>query len=211
MSSFRQIEANRGNALRSTGPKTEAGKRRSRRNAVRHGLTAETVVVALEDIEDYQAFEAAVIADYDGRTAVERELVLRLASLLWRTRRATAIETDLFQIQAEILSDRRPECKTGDDSEQKPQTVQRAMGPSLCRHSGNGSSHADQSAYIDDQCDPRAAPRDDPGGRSRNLTYCFLRLVNLDNGVFERLGRYEAALWRQIVQTLFALQTVRHR
>jgi hypothetical protein len=43
------------------------------------------------------------------------------------------------------------------------------------------------------------------------LTYCFLRLANLDNGVFELLGRYEAALWRQIVQTLFALQTVRHR
>src|SRR3990172_1601128 len=76
MTSFRQIEANRRNALRSTGPKTEAGKRRSRRNAVRHGLTAETVVVALEDIEDYQAFEAAIIADYDARTAVERELVL---------------------------------------------------------------------------------------------------------------------------------------
>ena len=96
----RFVEANRCNALRSTGPKTEAGKRRSWRNAVRHGLTAETVVVALEDIEDYQAFEAAIIADYDARTAVERELVLRLASLLWRIRRATAIETDLLQIQA---------------------------------------------------------------------------------------------------------------
>jgi hypothetical protein len=211
MTSFRQIEANRGNALRSTGPRTADGKRRSRRNAVRHGLTAETVVVALEDIEDYQAFEAAVSADYDGRTAVERELVLRLASLLWRIRRATAIETDLLAIQAEILSDRRPEYKPGDDSEQKPHTVQRAIGPSLCRHSGNSSSHADQNASIDDQCDPLAAPSDDAGGRSRNLTYCFLRLANLDNGVFERLGRYEAALWRQMVQTLFALQTVRHR
>jgi hypothetical protein len=52
---------------------------------------------------------------------------------------------------------------------------------------------------------------DDLGGKSRNLTYCFLRLANLDNGVFGRLGRYEAALWRQVVQTLFALQTVRHR
>jgi hypothetical protein len=38
------------------------------------------------------------------RDDVERELVLRLASLLWRVRRASAIETDLFQIQAEILS-----------------------------------------------------------------------------------------------------------
>jgi hypothetical protein len=216
MTSFRQIEANRGNALRSTGPKTEAGKRRSRRNSVRHGLTAETIVVALEDIEDYQSFEAAIIADYDARTTVERELVLRLASLLWRMRRATAVETDLLQIQAEILSDRRYEYETGDDSEQKPQSIvyrvlQRAIGPKLRRHSGNGSSHADQSDSIDDQCDPLAAPRDDPGGISRNLTHCFLHLANLDNGVFERLGRYEATLWRQIVQTLFALQTVRHR
>jgi hypothetical protein len=70
-------------------------------------LTAETVVVALEDIQDYQGFEASVIADYDARTAVERELVLRLVSLLWRMRRATAIETDLLQIQAEILHERR--------------------------------------------------------------------------------------------------------
>jgi len=107
MTSLRQIEANRCNAAKSTGPKTEAGKMRSRRNAVRHGLSAETVVEILEDIEDYRGFEAAIIADYDARTAVERELVLRLASLLWRLRRATAIETDLLRIQAEIFSERR--------------------------------------------------------------------------------------------------------
>jgi hypothetical protein len=52
------------------------------------------------------------IADYDAETAVERELVLRLASLLWRLRRIIAIETDLFQIQAEILRNRRNEMTT---------------------------------------------------------------------------------------------------
>ena len=107
MTSFRQIEANRRNALRSTGPTTEDGKRRSRQNAVRHGLSAETVVEMVEDIDDYRGFEAAIIADHDARTAVERELVLRLASLLWRLRRATMIETELLRIQAEILRDRR--------------------------------------------------------------------------------------------------------
>ena len=96
MTSFRQIEANRRNALKSTGPKTEAGKQASRCNAVRHGLTAETVTGALEDREDYKAFEAAITADYDAQSAVERELVLRLASLLWRLRRATMMETGLF-------------------------------------------------------------------------------------------------------------------
>src|ERR1700684_4175660 len=103
MTSFRQIEANRRNALKSTGPITEEGKQRSRCNAVRHGLTAETVIGALEDTEDYKAFEAAVIADYDAQSAVERELVLRLASLLWRLRRATTMETGLLEIQADSL------------------------------------------------------------------------------------------------------------
>src|SRR5436853_1081068 len=116
MTSYKQIEANRRNARRSTGPITEEGKLRSRRNAVRHGLTAETVIGALEDAEDYKAFEAAVIADYDAQSAVERELVLRLASLLWRIRRATTMETGLFDIQADHLREFRQARHVGPDS-----------------------------------------------------------------------------------------------
>src|SRR5271155_481059 len=107
MTSFRRIEANRRNARKSTGPNTQQGKHRSRCNAIRHGLTAETVIGALEDADDYQAFEAAITADYDAQSAVDRELVLRLASLLWRLRRATTMETGLFEIQAEQLSELR--------------------------------------------------------------------------------------------------------
>src|SRR5438552_1347087 len=82
MTSFRQIEANRRNSRKSTGPMTEEGKQRSRCNAIRHGLTAETVIGVLEHAEDYTAFQAAVASGFDAETAVERELVLRLASLL---------------------------------------------------------------------------------------------------------------------------------
>src|SRR5262249_57418950 len=111
MTLYRQIEANRRNALKSTGPRTEAGKEVSRRNALRHGLTAETVISAMEDAEDYKAFEAAIIADYDAQSAVERELVLRLASILWRLRRATTMETGLFEIQAQHLRDYKQNCR----------------------------------------------------------------------------------------------------
>src|SRR3954469_21465441 len=121
MTTFKQIEANRRNARRSTGPTTAEGKLSSRRNAVRHGLTAETVIGALEDAEDYKAFEAAVIADYDAHSAVERELVLRLASLLWRIRRATTMETGLFEVHAKhVLEDRTTRA---------PGSIRRFFGP----------------------------------------------------------------------------------
>ena len=214
MTSFQQFEANRRNALRSTGPKTDDGKRRSRVNAVRHGLTAETVVGSLEDAEDYKAFEATIIADYCAETAVARELVLRLASLLWRLRRATAIETDLLEIQAEALRERRLAV---------PRTEARAKWRCLSRfrgrHSCGAFKHAGNGSWPD--CGERNAEERQPDGfdhaagdhtgTTRQLTYCFLRLANLDSGVFERLNRYEAALWRQTIQTLFALHPVRQR
>ena len=50
MTSLRRIEANRRNAQLSTGPTTEEGKKRSRQNAVRHGLTAETVIDWIIDV-----------------------------------------------------------------------------------------------------------------------------------------------------------------
>jgi hypothetical protein len=186
MTSWRQFQANRLNALKSTGPRTEEGKHVSRRNALRHGLTAETVIDGLEDSEDYRGFEAAIIADYDAETAVERELVLRLASLLWRLRRIIAIETDLFRIQAEILRERRNELAPVFD--ELPDQTADHMRDESDRLSCSGSSLS-----------------------ARELTYCFVRLGNLDGGAFERLGRYNAALWKQTAQTLFLLGPVRRR
>ena len=55
MATDKQIAANRLNAKNSTGPRTDAGKRRSRRNAIRHGLTAETIIGVLEDPAAYKA------------------------------------------------------------------------------------------------------------------------------------------------------------
>ena len=172
MTSLRQIESNRRNAQRSTGPKTQCGKARSSQNAVRHGLTAETVIGPLEDPADYQAFEQAVTTAYDAETAVERELVLRLASLLWRLRRATSVETGLLQIQCE-------------------------------------ASTAPDTALPGEMCEVIEIFQSGRDSNGRELARCFLRLADLDNGIFERLGRYEAALWRQVRQTIFTLQDLR--
>ncbi len=231
MTSLRQLEANRQNARRSTGPRTDEGKLQSRRNALRHGLTAETVIEVLEDIEDYKAFEATIIADYDACTAVERELVLRLASLLWRIRRATAIETDLLRIQAEILRDQHHAAAINHDNEHPKASVihsalRQVIRSGLRRCSGNGSGHElandtegfDELAPDDGDIGPaRDLDRShdlEPShdlNTTRGLTRSFLRLSHLDPGAFDRLGRYEAALWRQALQTMLALRSIRYR
>lgn len=195
MTSLRQIEANRRNALGSTGPRTEEGKRRSRKNAVRHGLCAETVVETLEDADDYRGFEAAVIAGYDARTAVERELVLRLASLLWRLRRATAIETDLVRIQAEIL--REPRSARPTSVPNSPRVVGNALAP---RTETCASAERDGCSVVSSWEPTSTRPQ-------RQLTVTFQRLANLDGAVFDRLERYEARLMRQVFRTIYLLRS----
>src|SRR5262249_49966315 len=82
-------------------------KRRRSRRGWRDGLADQTVVRHLENVRSYRAFERALIGSVDPRSVLELALVHRLASLLWRLRRASAIETGLFEIQAEPLSSRR--------------------------------------------------------------------------------------------------------
>ena len=200
MTSYRQIEANRRNALKSTGPRTEAGKQASRSNAVRHGLTAETVINALEDAEDYKAFEAAVIADYDAQSAVERELVLRLASLLWRLRRATKMETGLFEIQAQHPPVYPQNCQVLSDSHAVA-VFGRASSVTACAASGNAVSNMGTVRDCGMKTD---AP-------NVEFARCFLHLANLPNFALDRLSRYEATLWRQAGRILHALETLERR
>jgi hypothetical protein len=190
MTSLKQIEANRRNALKSTGPTTPEGKRRSRCNAVRHGLTAETVIAAFEDAEDYEAFEAAVIADYDDETAVERELVLRLASVLWRLRRATGIETALFESM----------------SEDSPQHEYR-----LSRENLGGSEDIASNRLFFGALQSAAERNQRESYSKTEIADCFLRLADLQSNALDRLSRYEHTLWRQARQIVYTLEWLRRR
>jgi hypothetical protein len=70
----------------------------------RDGLADQTVVKILEDARSYRAFERTLIGSIDPRSVIELALVHRLASLLWRLRRASAIETGLFEIRPNFCS-----------------------------------------------------------------------------------------------------------
>lgn len=106
MASAKQIEANRSNALKSTGPKTPEGKAVVRMNALRHGVTAETAVIPfLEDSEDFEAHREGVLESLAPVGNLETILAERVASLLWRLGRATRYERELIATEQETMEE----------------------------------------------------------------------------------------------------------
>jgi len=182
-------------------------RRRSRRRAWRDGLADETVVGTLEHVRSYRAFERTLIGSVDPRSAVELALVHRLASLLWRLRRASAIETGLFEIQGEHLLAFQQDPSHGPNQAGTLPAPTRANGHTKGPGS-NGRDHPPISAHDNSlSTTMRAAPG--RWSKSRTIAQCFLRLSNLDPTLLDRVGSYEARLWRQAAQTIWALDAMR--
>ena len=148
----------------------EGKRRRSRRRAWRDGLADQIVTRTLEDVRAYRAFERTLVGSIDPRSVLELALVHRLASLLWRLRRANAIETGLFEIQAEFLP-ARPQGPPHRRSQ--PGTL-----PTRTLANGHktvlGSNGRDDPPAIDQQPLSTTSTRPPPGpwSKSRAIASC---------------------------------------
>ena len=91
-----RLAANRGNALLSTGPRTEEGRRTSCLNAVKTGLTGITVLLPTDDAAEYQRHIAAYEKEFQPVGLEESELVQSLADIAWRLRRIPALEMAIY-------------------------------------------------------------------------------------------------------------------
>lgn len=90
-----QLSANRRNAKKSTGPKTAAGRAVASRNALRHGLTADQLVVQEEEAGDFVSFHDELRAALQPADAVEEQLVERIVLCSWRLRRVCRAEAGI--------------------------------------------------------------------------------------------------------------------
>jgi hypothetical protein len=184
----------------------QSKRRRSRRRAWHDGLADQTVVKTLEDVRSYRAFERALIGSVDPRSVIELTLVHRLASLLWRLRRASAIETGLFEIQGELL------LAFQEDASRGPSQAGTLPGPTPANgHTkGPGSNGRDYPpASNQETLSTSLQPPLAAWSNSRAIAQCFLRLSNLDPALLDRVGRYETRLWRQAAQTIWTLDAIR--
>ena len=94
--SIKRIEANRRNAKHSTGPKTSAGKFRSSRNSLKHGLEARRHLIIGEDIKEFQEYRTSQIRFYDPKDPIEVDDCIQIITLGWKLRRFSAVETGLL-------------------------------------------------------------------------------------------------------------------
>lgn len=96
MTTEKQIEANRENALKSTGPVSLEGKSRASKNALKYGILSKDLVVSGEKVSEYQAFRQSLIETFRPEGNMEALLVEKIAYLAWRQRRAIQAESSLF-------------------------------------------------------------------------------------------------------------------
>ena len=103
MSSSAQIDANRANAQLSTGPVTPDGKARVSRNALKHGLTSQRLVVRPDEEEEFAALRDSLAAEIEPETALEAVAFDELLHAAWNLRRFRRLEAEASQGTLEDL------------------------------------------------------------------------------------------------------------
>src|SRR5688572_12891056 len=93
----RRLAANRRNAQRSTGPRTDAGKRRASCNALKHGLCSTYACLAGECPAAYATFVRELEDELQPRTPMQRALLPHIANLLWRIDRLPQAQAEMFE------------------------------------------------------------------------------------------------------------------
>src|SRR6266568_8147458 len=92
-----QVNANRANALKSTGPRSVEGKSASRFNALKHGIDAASTVIPDEDPAAYDALAADYHREFQPQSPSESFHVDTMLRADWHKRRLQRVEADLFR------------------------------------------------------------------------------------------------------------------
>ena len=94
----RQATANRANALKSTGPKTEEGKAVVATNGIRHGILSSRLLLESERPEEFAELADSLQAALRPSGALEVVLVDKIATAIWRQRRLVAAEAASIEL-----------------------------------------------------------------------------------------------------------------
>ncbi len=197
MTTRKQIEANRRNSHRSTGPKTRTGKAASKINAIKHGLLAADFVVRDEDPVEFAGVLESLIDEFQPQGPLEEQLVERVAACMWRLRRLYRVEAEIFTYETMTIA-----LNNASEEVAKYECSDR----DLILRDGKKVNVTDERHH------DRATMRLDKAHRlvqdkAGTLGAAF-RSDAENIGAISKLSRYEAAIERSLYRALHELQRV---
>jgi hypothetical protein len=197
MATEKQVQANRRNALKSTGPKTQTGKAVASKNAMRHGLLARDVVIKGEDPEAFNAMQEALVLELTPEGAIEEQLVDRIAAAFWRLRRLGRVEADIFEFEAisRAHSDAKAELRKLEDEHRED---------SFPRLDQSTAERDEPKAYKAAMAKISATAKA-LSEMSPSLGAAFISDAKASNSL-SKLSRYETAIERSLYRALKELE-----
>ena len=194
MTSKKQANANRRNALKSTGPKTPEGKAAVSRNALRHGFLSREILLPEEDEEALRELAEQLRNDLRPVGELETLQVEQIVAGYWRLRRLGRIEAGIFTSERfEILAEQAQ--READDYEFHPiDTLMEGM-----------RVKKENLEKYEEALERARRIRREQGDDTATLGRIFVRDADKANA-FSKLSRYEAAIERSIHRALHELQ-----
>jgi hypothetical protein len=199
-SSPKQQQANRQNALRSTGPRTAAGKERVRLNPLKHGLLARDILLPDEDPNAFEELAQRIRTETEPVGVEEELLVERMIGCMWRLHRLTRVENGILAFEYfRILAERAgTEARNYEHRSDDAQALLDQLQPvTIADPAKHGEAIARQQAMA------RHADGDTP-----TLGHAFIRGVSGADAL-SKLSRYEANIERGFYRALHEFQRLR--
>jgi hypothetical protein len=198
MTSDKQAQANRRNALKSTGPKTPEGKAAVRHNATKHGLLSQEVLLPDEDAAALEELGERLRAELQPVGELEGMLVDRIIAAYWRLRRLGRVEAGIFawELYGELAARARQEARIYERQESVDDDFLSAILPTT--KITDEKKHRDALSKAKEMESMRDA-------ETATLGRTFIRDSEKVNA-FSKLSRYETAIERSLYKALHELQ-----
>jgi hypothetical protein len=194
MTSDKKAEANRRNALKSTGPKTPEGKAAVRLNALRHGLLSKEILLPGEDQEALRELSEHLRDELQPVGELENLLVDRIISAYWRLRRLGRVETGIFAWERSEELAERAEREAQRYESYKVEDLVKVLDITIIDEKKHEEAHSRARRIRSEQEDETAT-----------LGRTFARDADQANA-FSKLSRYETAIERTLYRALHELE-----
>lgn len=104
MATAKQAAANKANSQKSTGATTADGKDTVSKNAIRHGLLSQRLIITGEEIQDFDALLVGLMQSVAPEGMLEKVLVEKVAVAMWRQKRLVAAESASIELGRRLES-----------------------------------------------------------------------------------------------------------